>query len=461
MDGCDGPLFILVGLRGAGKTTALDTLASDYKVLKPSTTRGKRGPNDTEYDFTNVANWAQTQMAWEIDVNGDKYGMRMSEIAAIPANGALTVADPAPDNIKTVLDAAASRKVDLITIGLDTIENLEDQHIRIKGNQSRKMTAEQFVEQRRVVLNCDAVLTGDEIKIQKGIKTLIELYTSRGGILGKEFIEPLVDAGCLVRQANPRNFQPASYDLSLGDDVWVQGEFITLSDSQPVLKIPAYSYAIVSAHEKASLPNFVAGRFDLKVSLFFQGVVLSNGPQVDPGYKGALFCMLYNGSDSKVGIARGQHFATIEFCTTAKLTAGYKKEHQGKTTLREFMPSYAAAGQGGRLFETLQERIKSWEERLFFLLPIMLAAVAIVVPLFFSLYQFSESKIKDMASDSEKTLAKSLDENKKTLEKALDDSAKTIKADHEEIESLKSELRKTIDDLKKEYPKSTLSRKKS
>lgn len=119
-----------------------------------------------------------------------------------------------------------------------------------------------------VVRSCDVVLSGDEEFVASAMYAIAECIDSRGGVLQGSIIKRLLEANVLLKDSN-RVSQPASYDLRLGDDVWCQGRFINLSDENPVLNIPAYSYAIVSAKEIANLPSFISARFDLKNSLFF------------------------------------------------------------------------------------------------------------------------------------------------------------------------------------------------
>ena len=72
-------LIVLVGARGAGKTTLQDNLRGEgVEVLQPSTTRLPRFQGETEYDF--VQNWKPHNYAWSITVGEHFYGMRRSEL---------------------------------------------------------------------------------------------------------------------------------------------------------------------------------------------------------------------------------------------------------------------------------------------------------------------------------------------------------------------------------------------
>lgn len=351
-----GTLVFLVGVRGAGKSTLIDALRGKpgISVLKPSTTRKPRGGGDEEYHFSK--DWQSEQMAWEISVGDEKYGMLKSELAKLKESPfAVTVFDPA--SIEELRSFRRESDCQVLTVGLDTIQTVEDQNARVGGDKSRCHESEEFEALKDVVINCDVLLKGGPQHVLNGALATFECLRSRGGVIPKTLIKDFLSAGVLLSGASEK-VSPASYDLRLGDDVWCQGEFISLSEKNPTLKIPAYSYAIVSSVEFANLPSFMSARFDLKNSLFFRGVILSNGPQIDPGYRGALFCMLYNGSDQPVGITRGTHFATIEFITTAGFDLGYRDKYQGKTLLSDFMPSDAAASEGGKILERTENKIK-------------------------------------------------------------------------------------------------------
>jgi hypothetical protein len=68
-----------------------------------------------------------------------------------------------------------------------------------------------------------------------------------------------------------------------------------------------------------------------------------------------------NGSDSKVGLKRDEHFATIEFLVTNKVTAGYEQEHQDQNKLGQFMQSSVAVKPGGTILDQLNDLKGEWK----------------------------------------------------------------------------------------------------
>jgi deoxycytidine triphosphate deaminase len=175
----------------------------------------------------------------------------------------------------------------------------------------------------------------------------------------------------------------ASYDLSLGDEYFYGGKIHTLSEKDPILTVHPYDYAIVTSHELADLPRDVSARFDLAVNLFCQGLILSNGPQVDPGFRGTLFSLLFNTSSSPVLLKRRQHYATIEFHKLVAPTYGYQGQYQSKRLL-DYLPANAAQGAINELkkeLEQVRSESKSLQNTTFAILSLILALIALLVSL--------------------------------------------------------------------------------
>ncbi len=161
--------------------------------------------------------------------------------------------------------------------------------------------------------------------------------------------------GChtLLKNGERSSVSGASYDLLLGDEYFYGGEILTLSRQKPILTIEPYDYAIVTSRESCDLPRDVCGRFDLAVSMFCQGIILSNGPQVDPGFRGVLFCLLFNTSSRPVQLKRGQHYATIEFHKLVEPTYRYGGRYREKY-LDVYLPVNATWGAINELKKELE-----------------------------------------------------------------------------------------------------------
>lgn len=376
-------LIVIVGARGSGKTTLLEALrAKGVTVLQPSTTRPPRSATDKEYDF--VKQWTDSKYAWAIPVGDRKYGMRKTELAKASAADCLTVFEPL--NLHVFESARRSFGIETMTIGLATIRDVAEQHGRVGGDESRKMDEAALAKVAKIVAECDVVLKGDAQTVADATLAMIKLLQGRGGVVTVDALRPLIRASALIVDGDDANIRPASYDLRVGREILCQGQVTELTDANPRFEIPPYSYAIVSALEHANLPPFVIGRFDLKVSYFFEGVILSNGPQIDPGYKGALFCMLYNGSGKPKLLTFGKQFATIDFTTTTTITEGYRQKYQLKQRMAQFASDNAVTGKGGAIVELVDEKVAIVDRKLgeikgnFWAIASAVIAITVVAP---------------------------------------------------------------------------------
>ena len=439
-------LIVLVGARGAGKSTLQDTLrANGTAVLQPTTTRSPRSATDNEYNF--VSTWDDALYAWKITVGSDTYGMRRSELDRARTAICVTVFEPLSlgvfDGVRHALD------METMTVGLNTIADVSEQRQRVGNDQKRVLDPASFAKASKVVSECDIVLHGDAHAVSSAMATMICLLGGRGGIVTKEYLRPLMGAGALLKGAEPGNIRSASYDLRVGQEVLCQGKLLQLTDASPHFKIPPYSYAIVSALERASLPPFVIGRFDVRVSLFFEGVILSNGPQIDPGYKGALFCMLYNGSGRSKLLTLGSHFATVDFTTTTSVTEGYRQQYQLQEKMAQFASSEAVTGQGDGIVELIDRKVrrvarnlKKFKVTFWLLLPVAVAIFilipAVVIPVFWTeitTVHTDKISVDEMQHQITEEL-KSAREEHQLADKQLADARSVVEAAQHRVEDL-------------------------
>ena len=414
-------IVALVGVRGAGKTTLIASLKSceNVSVLLATTDRPRRGADDKEYDFCSEFPHGN-KMAWHIKVGEYSYGVTKERIKQLP-EGSCGITPFYPGGLDALNAYGKSWTGEIVTIGLDTISTPDEQIARVGGDQGRRMTNSEFVAQRERVLGADIVLRGNQETLLAATKAVCEILLSRGGLVGKNSLAPLIEAGALLENARASEIQPASYDLRLGDELWCQGKLKKLTDDDLFFSIPPYSYAIVKAEEVARVPCFMTGRFDLKVSLFFKGVLLSNGPQVDPGYYGPLFCMLFNGTDVHLNLKKGEHFATLEFCTLGTRVDGYAGQYQNKIRLGDFQGPDAGAGPGGNIVGRIEKLEVNSVGRSLLVAGIVFALIA--TPAAYQLWLISEFK----------------DRSGKAVEQAASDAER-------EIEAVSSELSRKVDE---------------
>ena len=164
-------LYVITGIRGSGKTTLIDNLSREniVAVLQPSTTRRPRFEGEMEYDF--VGSWEADRYAWSIRYGSDFYGMRRSEVLRTLHVDAVTVFEPT--SIGVFYEFRRTEGIPATTIGLDTVHDEREQHIRVAGSQIRLMSPEEFGLARKMVRGCDAVLSGDAEAILLKVSEII------------------------------------------------------------------------------------------------------------------------------------------------------------------------------------------------------------------------------------------------------------------------------------------------
>jgi deoxycytidine triphosphate deaminase len=137
------------------------------------------------------------------------------------------------------------------------------------------------------------------------------------GVLTSEHIRRYHEAvGRMIRPFDPGLLKTASYELTLGTHHVVEGEDCVLTEDERKLRLPPNSLSFVSMQQVLLLPHYLVGRFDLAIKFIYRGLLLGTGPQVDPGFQGALSCPLHNISNDEIVIELGESFAKIDFAKT-------------------------------------------------------------------------------------------------------------------------------------------------
>lgn len=133
----------------------------------------------------------------------------------------------------------------------------------------------------------------------------------------------------LISPFSPENLKPAAYELTIGNEYFIDGEYLPLDNGNKNLnskiEIPPFQVAVIKTAETLCIPRYMIARWNIKVSHAYLGLLWVGGPQVDPGYKGHLFCPLYNLSDKTVTLHMGETIAVIDFVKTTPFDASKSK----------------------------------------------------------------------------------------------------------------------------------------
>lgn len=115
---------------------------------------------------------------------------------------------------------------------------------------------------------------------------------------------------------NDDYLKPASYHLSVGDSIKIDGEDFTLSQEDPTREIPPHGIAMIRTLEQINLPPDLIARWNIRVTEVYNGLIWVGGPQVDPGYSGTLICPVFNLSTKPYKLVLGKRLFTIDFVRT-------------------------------------------------------------------------------------------------------------------------------------------------
>lgn len=193
----------------------------------------------------------------------------------------------------------------------------------------------------------------------------ISCYAKIAGTLTGEEIK---EHNLVIPEANsPEScYQPTTYDLTLGEGHYIYNgndpdkdekwklvfigtdtrlnelnninpeaeKYKRLNKDKPqTLFIPPFGSAFIQLNETVDTYTvakerrlLIVGRFDLKLSNVHQGLISQQATQVEPCYKGKLFCFVHNLSNQEIQLKYGQKIATIEFSYVSCFCNKQKRE---------------------------------------------------------------------------------------------------------------------------------------
>lgn len=111
----------------------------------------------------------------------------------------------------------------------------------------------------------------------------------------------------------------ASYDVTIAGDVvyWDsksgKREVSTLESKGDSFDLSPNSIAFVTLEPIFQIPDYMALRFNLKISHIYKGLLLGTGPLVDPGFVGRLSIPLHNLTNNTYHFSYGDQLITVEF----------------------------------------------------------------------------------------------------------------------------------------------------
>lgn len=373
MDYCG---IIISGTSGSGKTTISRNLVisnPEYEIVKAITTRDRREDDHDQYSYMSEIEFKKLKSSGRLltstKYQGGLYGITVDSFQSV-CSEKIPVLLVSPDSIIKAKEYFADRDLRFFCVFVDAPDHELDKRLRNRNRNEQLEEQNQRKSDRNHIPEFDFFLCSmEDIEISSIVSYLHEVYgnLNSGGVIPSQIIKKLIKFSQLIAPYKDDCIQSASYDLTLGDS-YLKGDdgcIKNLDHNNPNLVLQAGDSAIVESLEIVRLPSFIAGRFDLRVKYFFQGVVLSNGPQVDPGYHGRLFCLLMNTSTKPIEFRKGHHFATIEFTQLAEPSENpYNGRYQGKDKMKDFIQTIMLPSMMKELGERVHklEQIKWWAQ---------------------------------------------------------------------------------------------------
>lgn len=139
--------------------------------------------------------------------------------------------------------------------------------------------------------------------------------------------------GCVKEQAIG-----ASYDLSLGEEVYISGEDSPkkLSESSPFVSLPRGQFALLMTEEYVKMPVDHFGLISIKFWKKAQGLINVSGFHVDPGFEGKILFSVFNAGPSDVVLRYGEPTFMIFFYNLGEDVA---QPYDGEMLKKENLPT--------------------------------------------------------------------------------------------------------------------------
>lgn len=124
----------------------------------------------------------------------------------------------------------------------------------------------------------------------------------------------------MLHPFEPEKVKSGSYEAAIGghciwwDETGNRQERLLIRDKgKDQFLLKANSIVFVQVEPKFRLPDYIALRFNLKISHVHRGILLGTGPLIDPGFEGKLLIPLHNLTTNDYPLKFGNGLIWIEF----------------------------------------------------------------------------------------------------------------------------------------------------
>jgi len=190
--------------------------------------------------------------------------------------------------------------------------------------------------------------------------------------------------------------EPASYDARVGMWAFASSfrEKLNLSE-KGMLVIEAGEFAVLECRERIELDNRTAAQLGLRSEYARRGLLMLSGPQIDPGFRGALVVRVINLAPKPIALPYEAPFLTLQFFRlSTPVSKPYSGPQQGQSGIgsRDIQELVEAEGLTlGQMMKTLSALAKDVSElrgsvsKLTWFLPLIVAVGMAVITIVVSL----------------------------------------------------------------------------
>lgn len=208
------------------------------------------------------------------------------------------------------------------------------------------------------------------------------------GLAGNEL--PETEEQGPIQPCRRENVRSASYDLRLGPEYHFsspskvsklrRAKVTQLSDGRDEqIVLGPNQVVVVSCLEKVCMPKDMVGHLTLKQDILLQGLIMASQSQIDAGYEGWIYPLLYNLTDGEVSLQLGKSIIRLELVRLAEATdRPYEGDYQEQKLARSLRRPIGSSLTALRK-EVGKSRKQIWQTRaLGFLGALALAALPFV-----------------------------------------------------------------------------------
>jgi dCTP deaminase len=176
---------------------------------------------------------------------------------------------------------------------------------------------------------------------------------------------------------DPTHVQEASYDLRLGDEVFLSDQRtpLRLSAEDPYAVIPAGEFALLISYEKISVPETLIGFITIRLKYKLQGLINVSGFHVDPRYSGHLIFSVQNVGPNDIRLFyRGEPVFTMFWAeVTGDIPEHVKQKGPRRSYNRISGEQMSQLGGGSVTLGTLKKDIERLDHLIKVYAPILVA----------------------------------------------------------------------------------------